>query len=168
MTTFRHTLTAALVAASLSVAPTAHAQTPDGPAPDAPEPVVMPANMEAQVATLLDSERPDARERGMQLILHYKGQQKVDADFRAAVPHLVDLYVDGANDEERLMSLSALYALHDDAAMEALAKVVRHAPSDRARRVARLTLSQYQTDRRQTASAPTAPESPDATDALSQ
>lgn len=149
MTILRNALTATFVAVLLAAAPTAHAQDVES---ETPELSTMPAHMEAQVVALLQADRPSARERAMQLIIHYKTRQNVVARFEDAIPHLVDLYVHGATDEERLMSLSTLYALHDENGMRQLASVLDHAPSARARRVARLTLKQYQSDREQTAS----------------
>lgn len=98
----------------------------------------------SQINTLVRSDNPVLRERGMELIIEL--QNRDDAarfDFSGARSQLYSVFFDRRNaDEQRILALSALYATDSVKTSETLATWVEEESSDRVRRHVQLALHQ--------------------------
>ncbi len=112
-----------------------------------PEPV-WAVIFEQQVNQLLDMPDAERQNGAMQLIVQYapvtnaEGEQVFNFEFAAS--DLLTIYQAEPNPQRRILALSALNAIGDEAAMRTLAQLVQHEPSERIRRHTLYVLSAHQ------------------------
>lgn len=150
MRTFLRSVLPLLILASSLLAQPASAQSADATAqPQWPQPEpVWTAIFEQQVNQLLDTPDAERQNGAMQLIVQYAPVTNADGeevfDFKFAVPDLLKVYETEPNPSRRILALSALNAIGDEAAMRTLAALVQHEPSERIRRQTLYVLSAHQ------------------------
>lgn len=149
MRTFLRSVLPLLLAGSVLVQP-ASAQSADATAqPQWPQPEpVWTAIFEQQVNQLLDAPDAERQNGAMQLIVQYAPVMNTEGEpvfnFQDAVPELLSVYQSEPNPRRRILALSALNAIGDEAAMRTLAQLVQNEPSERIRRHTLYVLSAHQ------------------------
>jgi len=97
----------------------------------------------AQIGTLIQSENPGLRERGIELVIKLQNDETVSHDFSELRPQLYAIFYDSRNtDEQRILALSALFATDSDKTSRTLATWVAEETSPRVRRHVQLALHQ--------------------------
>lgn len=99
--------------------------------------------VKAQINTLIQSEIPNLRERGMELIIELQHDEAVSHSFGDLRPQLYAIFFDSRNaDEQRILALSALFATDSVKTSQTLATWAEEETSPRVRRHVQLALLQ--------------------------
>lgn len=130
---------AALVAFIPCVAQAQSAQTVD----DAP---LWQRNFGLQVLQFLRTDDPVQHDYAMQLIIDVAKTRGIVPNVHDAVPRILEIYRDDADESRRLLALSALAATRDADAMHALAKHVDLEASPRVKDATLAVLVSYLRD----------------------
>lgn len=119
--TIRRLFSTLFLLVAVAVAPCgAHAQF--APTPD--DTPLWQRNFGLQVLQLLRTDDPAQQDFAMQLIVDVAETRNVVPDAHAAVPRILAIYRDDADESRRLLALAALSATRDADAMHALAQHV--------------------------------------------
>lgn len=150
MRTFLRSVLPLLILASSLLAQPASAQSTDAAAqPQWPQPEPVWATIfEQQVNHLLNTPDAERQNGAMQLIVQYAPVTNADGEevfnFGFAASDLLTIYQTESNPQRRILALSALNAIGDEATMRTLAQLVQHEPSERIRRHTLYVLSAHQ------------------------
>ncbi len=101
------------------------------------------ANFGKQLAASLRARNANIRAGSLQNAVYFAANYNDALDLKPALPVLLSIYERDRNAAHRIMALAALYAIGDEAAMRALARLSQRERSRHVRRLTRLALSDY-------------------------
>ncbi len=99
--------------------------------------------LEQQLVLSLQFTDAATREKAMQNIIYFATHHGDKVNLRKAAPPLLTLYRYGGDSNVRVLALTALHAIGDDAAMRELFREVRHEESEWVRRMTIAALVDY-------------------------
>lgn len=103
-------------------------------------------NLGIELTLALDADQAQARQESMQLVNFFATHYRDRIDLTRAVPRLLRIYENDAEENARILALTALHAIGEESSMTYLRELVRTEQSPRVRRLTLAVLSEY--DRR--------------------
>ena len=100
-------------------------------------------NLGIELTLALDAEDPAARQHSLQLVNFFATNHHDKIDLTRAVPRLLRIYEFDAEENARIMALTALHAISDENAMIYLRELVRDEASLRVRRLTLAALADF-------------------------
>lgn len=103
-------------------------------------------NLGIELTLALDAEAPATRQQTLQFITFFATNYHDKLDLTRALPRLLRIYEYDAEENARIMALTALHAIGEETSMGYLRELVRKEQSPRVRRLALAALADF--DRR--------------------